>query len=74
MAKAEANFKKANASGGGKLNAAEFKAFIDLNAADSIGRAPKIVSNNAYERAFGTVDADKDGAVTWAEFVKAQAS
>jgi hypothetical protein len=31
-----------------------------------------IKSNNAYDRAFGVVDANKDGSVTWDEYVKAQ--
>lgn len=72
LAQAEANFKSANHSGSGKLTAAEFKAFIDLNAETKIGRAARIKSNNAYSRAFSTVDANKDGFVTWQEFVQAQ--
>ena len=70
---AEANFKAANASGTGALTAAEFKTFIDLNAAAGIGRAAKIKSFNAYDKAFAGVDADKDGKVTGAEYLKAQA-
>jgi hypothetical protein len=69
---AEANFKQANASATGALTAAEFKAFIDLNAAANIGRAAKIKSYGAYDKAFAGVDADKNGAVTWDEYVKAQ--
>ena len=67
-----ANFASANASGSGALSAPEFKAFIDLNAAASIGKAAKIKSYGAYDRAFKGVDANKDGAVTWDEYVKAQ--
>ena len=74
LKQAQANFKAANASGSGALTAAEFKTFIDLNAAAQIGRAPKIKANNAYDRAFGKVDADKDGKITWDEYVAAQAS
>lgn len=74
LAAAEANFKTANVSGTGKLNAAEFRAFIDLNAAAKIGRAGKIAANRAYDRAFSAVDADKDGAVSWAEYLKANAN
>lgn len=71
LAQAQANFATAN-PGGTSLNAAQFKTFIDLNAAAKIGRAAQIKGNNAYARAFGVVDANKDGAVTWDEYVKAQ--
>jgi hypothetical protein len=70
---AEANFKHANASASGGLTAAEFKTFIDLNAAASIGKASKIKSFGAYDRAFAGVDANKDGHVSWEEYVQAQA-
>ncbi|MCC7251590.1 hypothetical protein [Hyphomicrobium sp.] len=69
---AEANFKQANVSASGALTAQEFKAFIDLNAAAGIGKASKIKSFNAYDKAFAGVDADKDGVVTWDEYVRAQ--
>jgi hypothetical protein len=71
LAQAQANFKAANPSGG-PLDPTKFKAFIDLNATTMIGRSAAIKSNNAYDRAFGVVDANKDGFVTWDEFVKAQ--
>lgn len=74
LKQAESNFKAANASGSGGLTAAEFKTFIDLNAAAQIGRAAKIKANDAYGRAFGKVDADADGNVTWAEYLAAQAN
>jgi len=69
---AEANFKKANASGTGKMTADEFKIFIDLNADAKIGKAAKIKSYGAYSKAFATVDTDKDGTITWEEYVHAQ--
>ena len=70
---AEANFKQANASATGALTAPEFKTFIDLNAASGIGKAAKIKSFGAYDKAFAGVDADKDGSVTWDEYMRAQA-
>ncbi len=72
LKQAEQNFKAANASGSGSLVAAEFKSFIDLNAASGIGRAAKIKANDAYDRAFAKVDANKDGAITWDEYLAAQ--
>ena len=71
VAKAQANFKAAN-PGGDTLTPAQFKTFIDLNAAQGIGRAAQIKSHNAYDRAFKTVDANKDGTVSWDEYLKAQ--
>jgi len=70
-AQAQTNFKAAN-PGGTTLDHAQFKAFIDLNAASKIGRAAQIKSNNAYDRAFGVVDTDRNGSVTWDEYAKAQ--
>jgi spermidine/putrescine-binding protein len=74
LKQAQANFKTANVSNTGQLTPAEFKTFIDLNAAAQIGRAPKIKANNAYDRAFGKVDTNKDGKVSWDEYLKAQSS
>lgn len=71
LAQAQANFKAANPSGG-PLDRAQFKTFIDLNANTKIGRSAMIKSNNAYDRAFGVVDANKNGSVTWDEYVAAQ--
>lgn len=72
LKQAEANFTSVNANGSGALTAAEFKAFIDLNAAAGIGKAAKIKSFGAYDKAFAGVDADKNGLVTWDEYVRAQ--
>lgn len=69
---AEANFKQANVSGTGKLTTAEFKTFIDLNAAAGFSKAAKVKSFNAYGRAFSGADADSDGTVTWDEYVAGQ--
>jgi len=72
LQQAEQNFKTANTSGSGSLSAAEFKTFIDLNAAAQIGRAAKIKANDAYSRAFSKVDSNGDGLITWQEYLAAQ--
>jgi Ca2+-binding EF-hand superfamily protein len=74
LKQAQANFKTANASNTGQLTPAEFKTFIDLNAAAHIGRAGKIKAYNGYDRAFRKVDANKDGKISWDEYLKAQSS
>lgn len=58
------NFSQADANKDGKLSKAEFRRFIDLNAADKLGRAAMVASNGMYDTAFGRVDANKDGFVT----------
>ena len=74
LKQAQANFKTANVSNTGQLTPPEFKTFIDLNAAAQIGRAPKTKANNAYDRAFSKVDANRNGRVSWDEYLKAQSS
>ncbi|MTI06660.1 hypothetical protein E1180_14155 [Roseibium denhamense] len=62
---------QADGNGDGALTPAEFKAFIDLNAAHSIGRAQTVRDRNLYGRAFGRLDANGDGKVTGAELQSA---
>ncbi|MGB0694196.1 MAG: hypothetical protein ACPGOY_01010 [Rhodospirillaceae bacterium] len=61
---ARENFQQADANNDLKLNADEFKNFIDFNADDSIGNADRVRSFNMYERAFGRIDGNGDGFVT----------
>ena len=65
--KREANFATADANGDGALTQAEFKAFIDANADDNLGRAAQLKRFGAYDRAFNKLDKDKSGTVTWSE-------
>ena len=67
QAKREANFKAADADGDGALTQAEFKAFIDANADDNLGRAAQLKRFGAYDRAFNKLDKDESGTVTWSE-------
>lgn len=57
------NFAKADANGDGALAYTEFATFIDLNAADGLGNAPRISARGLHERAFKRVDANGDGFV-----------
>ena len=65
----EANFKAADADGDGALNEVEFRAFIDANAEDDLGRAKTIRRFAAYDRAFGQLDEDGSGTVSWSELM-----
>ncbi|MEM7597572.1 MAG: hypothetical protein AAF382_07715 [Pseudomonadota bacterium] len=64
------NFKQADANGDGNLVYAEFVKFIDLNAADDIGKAAKVSSRGLHAKAFERVDADANGVVTPQELQK----
>lgn len=61
---AAANFRLADADTNDVLSAAEFAAFIDLNAAQNIGRAGRVKAAGAYGQAFARVDRNGDGSVS----------
>ena len=61
---AAANFRMADVDADGRLNAAEFTAFINLNAAQDIGQASRVKNAGAYDRAFARLDRNGDGLVT----------
>jgi Ca2+-binding EF-hand superfamily protein len=63
----QANFAAADANGDGQLTQAEFKTFINLNAAQGLGRAPTIAKSGAYGRAFKTLDSNGDNLVSKSE-------
>ncbi|MEP0391694.1 EF-hand domain-containing protein, partial [Erythrobacter sp.] len=66
------NFQQADKNDDRKLNPREFKAFINANAEDDIGRASMVRRFGAYDRAFARLDADKDGEITRAELLAAR--
>jgi hypothetical protein len=68
------NFEASDANGDGALSKDEFIVFIDANADAGIGRAPRIRQFKAYGRVFKQLDVDKNGLVTWDEFVAAKKS
>ena len=61
---AAANFRMADSNADGVLNAEEFVAFINLNAALNIGQASRVRNAGAYDRAFSRLDKDGDGFVS----------
>lgn len=69
---AAANFRMADSNGDGVLNADEFVTFINLNAAQNIGRASRVKNAGAYDRAFSRMDQDGNGSVTPAEVANSQ--
>ena len=71
-AAARLNFQQSDANDDGELDAAEFRAFIDANADDDIGRAGMVRRFGAYDRAFSQVDGDGNGSVTRAELAEAR--
>ncbi len=60
----QANFLAADVDKNGKLNLAEFKAFINLNADHKLGRAFSIRRFGMYTTAFKEIDANGDDIVT----------
>lgn len=58
------NYIRADENKDGVLIYAEFVNFIDLNAADDLGRAKLISSRGLHERAFRRIDTNNDGLVT----------
>ncbi len=71
-AQAQANFLKADANQDKQLDFAEFKTFLNLNADQGLGRAPRIRRFGMYSRAFNMTDENGDGIVSKQE-IEAQA-
>lgn len=72
-AQARQNFAIADVNNDLKLNPAEFKRYINLNADHNIGRAATVRRVGAYGKAFSRLDANGDGLVTRPE-IKAAAN
>ena len=58
------NIVQADQNNDGAISRAEFEALIDLNAADSLGRAGQVKRLGAHDAAFGRLDADGNGLLT----------
>lgn len=62
-----ANFAQADSNEDGALSQGEFKTFLNLNAAQGIGRAQMVRDRNLYDRAFGKLDSNRDGVLSETE-------
>jgi hypothetical protein len=71
LADSQSNFIAADANHDGALNRAEFRVFIDKEAADNTGQAPMIRSQNMYSQAFDMVDTNGDGKFSVSEVPRA---
>ena len=70
--KARANYIAADKNKDSKLSKAEFRAFINANAKDGLGRAGMVKRFGAYDKAFKRLDANKDGQITKPELAAAR--
>ena len=61
---ARQNLQQADANDDKALNYDELVTFINLNAADNIGRARMVKSRNLYSMAFKRLDKNGDGLIT----------
>ncbi len=61
---AQANFLQADVNQDQHLDLGEFTTFINLNADHGLGRAATIRRLGMHSRAFGRLDADRDGVVS----------
>jgi len=69
---AQENFRQSDKNGDGTLDRQEFRAFIDANADDDIGRAAMVRRFGAYDTAFERVDTNEDGNITRWELAAAR--
>ncbi len=68
---ARENFKQADRNKDAKLSKSEFRAFINANAKDGLGKASMVKRFGAYDRAFASLDKNKDGQITRQELIGA---
>ena len=61
------NYAQADQNGDGLLSRAEFVQFIDLNAADNLGRSGQLKASGRYDMAFNRLDANDDDMISPAE-------
>ena len=63
------NFKSADKDGDDVITRAQFRVFVDANAEIDFAMSKQIKRMRAYQRAFGRVDLDRDGTLSWEEYL-----
>ena len=64
-----ANFESADEDGDDVITRGQFRVFIDANAEIDFAMSKQIKRMRAYQRAFGRVDLDRDGTLSWEEYL-----
>ena len=63
------NFKSADEDGDDVITRGQFRVFVDANAKIDFAMSKQIKRMRAYQRAFSRVDLDRDGTLSWEEYL-----
>ena len=63
------NFKSADEDGDDVITRGQFRVFVDANAEIGFAMSKQIKRMRAYQRAFSRVDLDRDGTLSWEEYL-----
>ena len=63
------NFESADEDGDDVITRGQFRVFVDANAEIDFAMSKQIKRMRAYQRAFGRVDLDRDGTLSWEEYL-----
>ena len=64
-----ANFESADEDGDDVITRGQFRVFVDANAEIDFAMSKQIKRMRAYQRAFSRVDLDRDGTLSWEEYL-----
>ena len=63
------NFESADEDGDDVITRGQFRVFVDANAEIDFAMSRQIKRMRAYQRAFSRVDLDRDGTLSWEEYL-----
>ena len=63
------NFKSADEDGDDVITRGQLRVFVDANAEIDVAMSKQIKRARAYQRAFSRVDLDRDGTLSWEEYL-----
>lgn len=63
------NFESADEDGDDVITRGQFRVFVDANAEIDFAMSKQIKRMRAYQRAFSRVDLDRDGTLSWEEYL-----